>query len=69
MSFVIEKGVPIPVGFTAGITGILRSMEVGDSFVIASHHRGRLHADAGRLGIKLTTRKEKEGFVRVWRTS
>jgi hypothetical protein len=66
----LESGIPFPTWprFGAkGITGVLRSMKVGDSFVTALENRTSATSAAPRLNIKVTTRKISETEVRVWR--
>ena len=67
---IIEKGIPIPDRRRdGGITGTLRKMSVGDSFLIpAEMNRASAHIAATKLGITITTRKQSDGTVRVWRT-
>ncbi len=69
MEIVIESGVPIlrmdkPCGplFTA-----LRKLEVGQSFVVDTTMRSRVHAKAKSIGIKVATRAISGGKLRIWR--
>lgn len=71
--FKIDKNIPAPLTSRAGLTDLLplKSMEVGDSFLIpgpgAVKHSGTVYACAKRLAIKLRTRSELGGALRVWR--
>lgn len=64
----IEKNVPLPQSWNVRASGLpetLRALEAGDSF----HFNGPKtspHVLAWRLGIKITLRKDGDGF-RVWR--
>jgi len=70
MSYVIEKGVPIPTTATARAKYPFPKMEVGDSFLIATELQNRVAQAAFHYGkrnnVKLTLRKVADG-VRVWR--
>lgn len=66
----IEKNVPIPPtkGATVGMTEKMRTMESGDSFLIAKKDRHGVHSQANNARIKIKTKLDKEtGQVRVWR--
>lgn len=65
----IEKGVPIATGRNrhAGLATILARMDVGDSiFVDESKQRMAAGGYADKLGIKITSKKEGDGY-RIWR--
>jgi hypothetical protein len=70
VSIVIDKNIPTPTNNRAeGITKALRSLEIGDSFVIPPEWsftsvRAKAYTFKGR---KFTIRKNGEGAVRVWR--
>jgi hypothetical protein len=65
----IEKGIPLPRKFDLeGITDAMKTMAIGDSFVVPLGSRTNMKGYAIRLGIKITTRKINEKEVRVWRT-
>jgi hypothetical protein len=64
----IEKGIPMPARHKlAGITEIMKKMEIGDSIVVHSGARPNMKGYADRLGFKITTQKINEEQVRVWR--
>lgn len=68
MNIVIEKGVPLPIRSTVGLSECLKALEVGDSFVLPDPStRNSLSTYASRVGIKITVHKERDGSVRVWR--
>lgn len=64
----IEKRVPVPAtGRTTGMMDAMRSMSVGDSFVLPKGIQPYgTHAYAKIAGIKITVKKQKDGY-RVWR--
>lgn len=66
----IGKGVPIPedAGMSRGNKKYpFRSMDVGDSFVIALKDQKAIYASAMQQGAKISCRKQDDGSVRVWR--
>lgn len=66
----IEKGIPIPPkgNRMGGLVGAMRSLEVGDSLVLPSgSSSNKPYATARDVGIKVTTRKQPDGSIRVWR--
>lgn len=68
----IEKGIPIPKRNSrqSKWDGILRAMDVSDSFLFAWKGRGTpaaLLQRAKALEIKLTVRRLNENEIRVWR--
>ena len=69
--FKIEKSVPIPKeiekGKMKGATHYFRSLEIGDSFTMPENLRNRVYSIAIQIGIKLQTKKESDGLIRVWR--
>jgi hypothetical protein len=71
MTIKIEKGIPRPErsGRKGGLSDAVRSMDIGDSFVLPLAKRNGLSPLAIRLGVKLATRKEGADKVRVWRTA
>jgi hypothetical protein len=66
----IERGIPIPAPKKAktGVTDALRTMAVGDSFVIPMVRRENIFHAAAKVGIKVTIRKINLNELRVWRT-
>jgi hypothetical protein len=65
---IIEHGVPLPEESQAtGITGTLRQMEIGDSIVVNYSKSQGIASIAQRIGIKITRRKIKDGWYRIWR--
>jgi hypothetical protein len=67
----IEKGVPIPPreGRTRpdSFAGHLRKMEVGDSIIVNQRQRNGAFASAHTLKIKLLSRQQSDGTIRIWR--
>ncbi len=79
MELKIDKGIPVPirgVSKNTGIVDVLRKLEVGDSFRVATKNVGlsfqaSVYKYALRVGIRVTTRLEREGtdtYFRIWRT-
>jgi hypothetical protein len=67
MEILIEKNVPLPP-LKKGITGMLESMEVGDSIVITRDQRASWYSMLKRLSPKrFTSRSVDELMVRLWR--
>lgn len=67
-AFSIDKNVPLPG--MHGVTGTLRRLEVGDSFLIqdaSPSHRTQVYHAASRLGIKVSVRVIGANELRVWR--
>jgi uncharacterized protein (DUF2249 family) len=64
---IVQKDIPIPRQKRPAITPILKSLEVGDSFVVMDYPQSAMCQLATNIGIKITTKKEDGGF-RVWRT-
>lgn len=64
----IEKRVPVPAtGRITGLIDAMRTMKVGDSFVIPNGTAPyNTHGYAKRAGIKITVKKQKDGY-RAWR--
>lgn len=66
MSYVIEKGIPIPGG--GKIAPVLEKLEVGDSVLICDKTRQAIFCAARRIaGKRFETRTSETGH-RVWRT-
>jgi hypothetical protein len=62
------KGVPIPSGpQKTGLTDTLRKMEFEDCIVVPGNLASSLHPCAGYAGVKIKTRKNKDGTINVWR--
>lgn len=61
----IEKNIPIPIGKVSGLTSLMRKMKVGDSVAVPAS--AGVYTQAMLAGIKVTTRKEAAGGVRIWR--
>lgn len=76
MTYVIEKGVPIPQdrgqGHRTGFSRALRALEVGDSMLVPEMTQNGVSARASSLskitGQKFITRRV-EGGIRIWRVS
>ncbi len=72
-NFFIESGIPIPEKqapqVKTGLSQALRALEVGDSLLVRDKKASAVHAYAVRVGIRITTRVEKDGSgqVRIWR--
>ena len=63
----IEKNIPIKK--KKGITSTLRELGIGDSFILPKDKsRQGLQAQGNQIGIKVLTRKQDDGTIRVWRT-
>lgn len=69
--FCIEKNVPLEQDGQnlKGATKFMRNLEIGDSFEIPEKLRTGAAAIAIQCGIKVTTKKQQNGMVRVWRIS
>jgi hypothetical protein len=74
MAYEIEKGVPVPEkGRPYKVKYPIAKMEIGDSFVIeaddakTNSRKSYLYALSARAGIRVTTRKQPDGSLRVWR--
>jgi len=69
--FKIEKGVPYKQGTKNGnhamLKETLQTMEIGDSIVVPYRMQG-LWVIAQRLKIKISSKSNKDGTYRVWRT-
>lgn len=65
----IEKGIKIAGSYCERLSVLptLRNLKVGDSFLYPALKRSSLAQAAGKLGIKIVTRKASETEVRVWR--
>jgi hypothetical protein len=69
----IEKDIPIPnkiiVIKTYGITGGLRQLQIGESFVIpwVKSKPNTLSVFAKRIKIKIVTRRIDDETIRIWR--
>jgi hypothetical protein len=67
MNCVIEKNVPMP-GRKTGVVAVLRSMEIGDSFIWTKQRSSISNSIAVCKPMRYTTRAV-EGGVRVWRVA
>lgn len=72
----VEKGVPLPkvIKYTPGRyrtrslwDSFLADLEVGDSFVVKAYRMQMIGNAARRSGVTITSSREPEGMVRVWR--
>jgi hypothetical protein len=67
----IEKGIPIPAQRRAlregSLASVIRKMEVGDSMIVTQKQRNGAFAIAHPLKIKLLSRTQADGTVRIWR--
>lgn len=62
----IEKGVPVPLS----LSGILRKLEVGDSFELPSNEYSSplIHSTAKHVNIKVLCRTDRKKKIRkIWR--
>lgn len=71
----IEKNIEIPFSHTGRqtLTGLLRQLEVGDSFIYDIERRNAMNSLAVRVAKvsnkKFTSRRISEDTVRIWRTA
>ena len=69
VTYKIEKGVPITkCSRDAEMTKALQAMKLMDSIVVKINSRATAFVAARRMGMKITTRKQEDGNIRVWRT-
>lgn len=73
-AIVVERGVPLPTAGRnrgAGLSHAMRSMEVGDSFVVESAKTRNVICSLARTmpPRKFATRVQPDGTFRVWRTA
>lgn len=75
MTFVIEKGIPIPTvdgRSKTGITAVLRAMDVGDSVFVqpaqATGARSVMAAINKRTEKRFVARSVEDKAIRIWRT-
>ena len=75
MTFVIEKGIPIPTvdgRSKTGITAVLRAMDVGDSVLVppeqADSTRGVAATMNKRTEKRFVARSVENKALRIWRT-
>jgi len=61
----VEKGVPMPS--SASMTGKIRSLKIGDSFVVPRYKAPSMWGLAKRAGIKIAQRSISETEARIWR--
>lgn len=65
----VEKEIPIEKKRSSKTkTSFLRSLNIGDSFLMPIDDRSSIYQLSIQAGIKTKTRKESETHVRVWRT-
>ena len=70
MEIKVEKNIPIPKARHLGaVTEVIRTMEVGDSFVLRGSSYRSIHARFGQKGMKCVTRKIDSQNIRVWRVA
>lgn len=68
----IDKDIPVPRAAAGQTIYPLRSLEVGDSFLVPAAEvkectRCSCRVGSKRLGIKIATRKQPDGGLRCWR--
>jgi len=71
-NFTIEKGIPAPrPHIRGGFISILRKMDIGDSVLVPRPERNRVLSNAyhaaSKTGMKVVSRKNSDGSVRLWR--
>lgn len=64
----IESGVPVERQLT-GFSKKLKTMKVGQSFLLPKKKRWNLSLYAGRAGVQVMSRTVNKTHVRVWRTA
>ena len=68
LTFTIEKNIPLaPMHY--GLTGVMRSMEVGDSVFFDNTNRASAAPIAARLKPKKFAIRKVDGGFRLWRTA
>jgi hypothetical protein len=68
----IEKNIPIPErkhDRLGPVSSALKTMEVGDSFVLTDKDARNIGATARRLDLPITLRRTEPGKHRVWRVA
>jgi hypothetical protein len=65
----IEKNIPIPSKNKTGMTNILKSMEIGDSFLGDMKKVVSAQNCASQSAMKVSYRKQESGTFRIWRTA
>jgi hypothetical protein len=64
----ITKGIPIPPKRSGRPAAYpIDQMQVGDSFVVEKKCRASVITSAGNKGVKVVTRVQPDGTLRVWR--
>jgi hypothetical protein len=66
-SIKIEKGVPMPIGRSTGITATLRAMEPGDSIFLPNGKHTNVRGLMQRVPSAKFTARTVEGGLRIWR--
>lgn len=64
---VIEKGIPLPKR-SGALTSGLRKLQIGDSF-LTDKLVPAFSVTAKRIGIKIASRKQPDGQMRIWRVA
>jgi hypothetical protein len=66
----IDHDIPIPNRGEGGLTGVARTMNVGDSVLVPRYLQTSMSTLAVRTGFKFTStgRGQPEGMIRIWRT-
>lgn len=64
---VIEKGIPLPKRAGA-LTSGLRKLQIGDSF-LTDRQAPSFSVTAKRIGIKIASRRQPDGRLRIWRVA
>lgn len=71
MNINIESGIPLPAARNAsrpGYVAAFRQMKPGDSFVVPDMKTANAARTAGvASGVKVATRAQPDGSVRIWR--
>lgn len=66
----IEKGIPVPSGPSrkkSGVTDFVRSLQIGDSFVVPLHRVTSYIGCGIRVKIKLKQQRISDTESRLWR--
>lgn len=66
-AYEIRKDVPVTQSRRTGLTEAIRNMVCGDSIVIPVNQISSAHPCATAVGARVTTRKNEDGTVTVWR--
>tara|TARA_R110000787_G_scaffold121700_1_gene232608 strand:+ start:104 stop:313 length:210 start_codon:yes stop_codon:yes gene_type:complete len=66
----IEKNIPMPEKKSISVYAGMDDMNIGDSFsILGNREYNTAYRRSKRLGFTIAVRKQKDGSLRVWRTS